>query len=239
MDVIVFENLLPSLSASEKAPTPVDVTASSVVDLDIVVVFYDDEPEQPYFPEEKKQEEANSDDIPAEVDVYFTDAVPKNPFEVENQGPIRINGPYFPFRDKIHQLVHHFYSWSGGDISKSLMENIVKLIHDVSEAKSEYPEVKLPAADLIFCCDDPRKSKNQILALTHMTHQVTIRRNKANNKVVQEQKSFTMKSPTEILQQLVVANPSVNGRLSRLSDQTEDELVDSYQSQKRETYEIF
>lgn len=80
--------------------------------------------------------------------------------EVEDQSLIVVENDFHPFKDKVHQLLHEFYYQSGGDITQSLMSDIIKLVKNVTNAKQQYSNAKVPAADLIFNYDDPRRTKN-------------------------------------------------------------------------------
>ena len=68
-------------------------------------------------------------------------------------------------------MINQFYYLPGGDISQGTMKDIIKLVSNMLKAKEENPDLKPPAADLIFNYDDPRRTKNQILANVTITKQ--------------------------------------------------------------------
>ncbi|KAG2192404.1 hypothetical protein INT47_012471 [Mucor saturninus] len=219
----------------------VDISSSASVDpvpvnLSDMVFHENDEARYRNSVDEEEDEDKLLDE-----NVTFTEYVGNEPEavadEIEDQTPIVANGEFFPFRDKIHQLVYQFYYRSGGDISQSLMKDIIKLLNDVTKAKVDYPEAKVPAADSIFNFDDKRRTKNQIPLLKQTEHKVKVQKT-VNGQEVEQTLTFHMNPPSEVLK-LLVANPSVTDHLSKLPDHTEGELVDSYQSQKWKTESLF
>ncbi|KAL9539146.1 hypothetical protein MBANPS3_010437 [Mucor bainieri] len=123
-------------------------------------------------------------------------------------------------------------------MTQSTMTEVIKLIHDVTEAKKEYPNAKVPAADLIFNYNDPRRTHNQNPALRQTTHTVHIVKKNTDGDQVETARTFTMNPPSEIIK-LFVANPSLSSHLAKLPDDTPNELLDSYQSNKWRTHELF
>ncbi|KAG1083732.1 hypothetical protein G6F42_022093 [Rhizopus arrhizus] len=190
------------------------------------------------FSDEEESEDEHAD---SDLDEEFTVSVVEETFEaeVENQEQLQTNGPFFPFRDKIHLIMHQFFYRTGEDISQAVMTEIVKMVSDVVDAKLEYPEAKVHAADILYHYDDPRRTKNQIPVFKPTTHTViSITRKSRTNTFNEELRTFSMIPPTEILK-LVVANPLVTDRLSRLPDDTSNQLIDSYQAKKWRSHSLF
>ncbi|KAL0578807.1 hypothetical protein ABG067_008687, partial [Albugo candida] len=119
-----------------------------------------------------------------------------------------------------------------------MMKDVVNLLNDVVQAKQEYPEANVPAADLIFNYDDVRRTKNQIPVFKQQTHQVTIQKEDRAGSEVFETKSFSMNAPSDILR-FLVANPSTSNKLCKLPDETTDQMIESYQSAKWRTHHMF
>ncbi|CAO0790521.1 unnamed protein product [Mucor circinelloides] len=187
------------------------------------------------------EEESEDEHADADLDEEFTVSVVEETFEaeVENQEQLQTNGPFFPFRDKIHLIMHQFFYRTGEDISQAVMTEIVKMVSDVVDAKLEYPEAKVHAADILYHYDDPRRTKNQIPVFKPTTHTViSITRKSRTNTFNEELRTFSMIPPTKILK-LVVANPLVTDRLSRLPDDTSNQLIDSYQAKKWRSHSLF
>jgi len=237
---IVFENpsdANQSLRNATVEPTTSATAQSPVVDLERIVFFEDEESNHFDFSDEEESEDEHADADPSEE---FTEPAVEETFEaeVENQEQFQTNGPFFPFRDKIHLIMHQFFYRTGGDISQAVMTEIVQMVSDVVDAKLEYPEAKVHAADLLYHYDDPRRTKNQIPVFKPTTHTVSITRKSRTNTFNEELRTFSMIPPNEILK-LLVANPSVADRLSRLPDDTSNELIDSYQAEKWRSHSLF
>lgn len=218
-------------------------STEDIANLNNIVFYENDEYEEPDYSdmEEEDDEEIldstfDAEDV-VEVDVVENEVEEEADVVEDEDMPIEVRGDFFPFRDKIHQLMHQFYYRSGGDISQSLMKEILKLVSDVSKAKFDYPDAKIPAADLLFNYDNPKRTKNRIPVLKQTQHQVT-KSKVINGREVEELRTFYMNPPSEILK-LLVANPSTTDRLTALPDHTEGELVESYQSSKWQTHEMF
>ncbi|KAI9331639.1 hypothetical protein BD770DRAFT_375807 [Pilaira anomala] len=231
-----FARIELSPAVIQQEPTVVEVVEPVHVNLNTMVFYEDERPENPDYIDEVEDE-----DEPLGEHMGFTESTVDEPEdvvdEIEDQAPIVVNGEFFPFRDKIHLLMHQFYYRSGADVSQGLMKDIVKLVEDVVEAKLAYPHAKVPAPDLIFNFNDPRRTKNQIPLLKQTVHDVKVQKT-VNGQEVEQTLQFSMNPPSEILK-LFVANPSLVDGLSRLPDRTEGELVDSYQSHKWRSHELF
>lgn len=217
------------------------VTIDPVVNSSNNMVFYIDETENYEGTDEENIDEAESLGQSNEYD--FTESMDTNEDENEGFHDIHDNtfegnvyrGEFYPFKDKIHMLIHRFYYKTGGDISQSLMKQILHLIEEVVEAKRDFPEAKVPAPHHIFNFDKTIRNKIPSMKLTE--HEVVLNSIESNETVERVHK-FTMNPPSEIMR-LLVGNPESVGEISLLPDHTPGEMIESNQTDKWKYHEKF
>lgn len=145
-------------------------------------------------------------------------------------------GEFYPFVDIIHKKLHEFYYKTGTDITQSLMTDIINLVKDVVNAKTEYPDAKVPAADHLFNFD--KRVRNRIPMLKTTEHQVVIKSAPTPGQLIDQSYTFSMNAPSAVLELLVGNSQTVN-KIVSLPDHTEGEMIESNQSAKWRYHEMF